>query len=463
MAESKKPTSKRVPQKSATEAKAEDVSGEVNPVVDAAETQSASEEQTPAFEPTAPVASESPIEQDACREATKPEEKAVSVAPSKMLFGKSVDEIVQKSGDFINNKGKMPLFIVANVLLLISGLFLLIGAFNFSYVDGGVQKNVFASVYQYFKSGDKIKHWMGGVAGSWAPAAYTVIGILLPIAVLVPLALVVKNIVFFILKRDKKVHSLDAVIAYAFMLGYLGIYSMCGANYTWAHIVAFSVSVVLLAFTVYVILIENRNGAFPFFSLANIALVALCVFLLTAFKVYNKPGHYPAYAAGLSGIGSVAFIALLLSIAPLLLLVIMQLKKLPGKITWLFEFLVPAVAAGLVLISFVLYLIGMPKGVGIGIGFVIAVVVTVLFAAADILFALLPQLHKYNVKINYRTPASEKPQPIVDAPMLEQTAENAAVSDEDQAPEAGSKVCHACGMANPDGISYCARCGVKLK
>ena len=435
-------------------------------------------------EQPAPVAVEekaeepAPVVEEKVEQPVAVEQKAEQPAPAPtQARGKKSDAFMNKTGNFINNKGKLPLFIVANSILFLSFLFLLIGAFSISTAYG---KSISGNLFTYYGNGDVIKLYWQATAGEWANGGYVMMGILMTFACLVPLALVIKNIIFFFVTKDKNVHMLDAIVTFAFLIAYLGVVNMYGANMTWAHLIVLIMSIVLLAYTIFVILLENREGPFPFFSIANLILVMLCMFLLTSNKIYASAGWYAAHAAAFSGGGGFAFIMLLVGLAALVLLVIMQVKKLPGKIAWLFEFVVPAVAGVCALIALISFAAGKPDGLSMGGGFVFGAILTLLFAAADVVFALVPKLHKFNVKVTDRMSAA-KPAPAVIQPVAQPAAventpaeteatsapaENtasAATATETPADNGGKLKCPACGMENEAGDVFCMRCGRKLK
>ena len=411
----------------------------------------------PAAQPAEELVAEQPVEQSAETPAPAP-----APTPSKKAaFAAKANVALDRSHEFINNKGKLPLFIVANALLFLSSLFLMFGAFRISKQGGGV---ISGNLFTYYGNADAIKaHWALSTGGEWASGGYTMVGILMFFSFLVPLALVVKNIIFFVRKKDKNVHMLDAIITFAFLVAYLGIYNLYGANPTWGQTLSLIFSIVLLAYTIFVILLQNRGGMFPFFSIANLVMIILCTFLLTSNKIYNVDGWYGAYAAGHSVGGGFAFIMLLACIAALVLLTVMQVKKLPGKIAWLFEFLVPAAVGVLALIALISFAGGKPKGFGMGGVYVFGSILTMLFAIADVVFALVPKLHKYNVKVADRIQPAAQP---VEQPMeqpVEQPAEQPVAQPEQPAATSGKKYCPACGMENDSDARFCMKCGKQLQ
>lgn len=393
---------------------------------------------------------------------------------------KKSGSVLDKMSDFINNKGKLPLWIVANALLLLSSIFLLFGAFSISYRLNNVNGTISGNLFTYYGNATAIKAYWQGTAGAWANGGYSMMGILMFFAFIGPLALIVKNVLLFVLKKNKEVHMLDAIITFAFLVAYLGVVGLYGANPTWAHWLSLIMSIILLAYTTFVILLENRGGMFPFFSLANLVLILICTYLLTNTLVYNARGFYVAQVAALHGGAGFAFIMLLVALAALILLIVMQVKKLPGKIAWLFEFLVPAVAGVCALIALITFAGIKPDALGMGTGFVFGVVLTLLLAIADVVFALVPQLHKFNVKVADKAPqkqavaatAAEQPvqpaQTTIEQPAQPVQPEQPATEQPAPAPTApttngDNNKCPACGMENGKDDMFCMKCGRKLK
>lgn len=457
----KKPATKAAPKKEVVkDAAAEQHVEDVAPAEPEAPAPAPQEDVAPAAEQPEQTAAQQPVEPEAPAPAPEP---APAPAPAAV---KRSDAFANKSNAVIG-KIKFPLWIVANALLLLSSIFLVIGSFSISYNILGQKGTTTCSLFQYLGNKDTLITIWRGTAGEWAGGGYAMVGILMFLSFLVPLALIVKNVVFFILKKDKEVHMFDAIVTFAFLIAYLGVVNMYGANMTWAHILSLIMAIILLAYTIFVILIENRNGAFPFFSIANIIMVMLCMFLLTSNKIYSAPGWYGAHAAAFSGGGGFAFILLLIALAALVLLLVMQVKKLPGKIADLFEFIVPAVAGGCALIALISFAGGKPDGLGMGGGFVFGAILTLLFAAVDVVFALVPKLRRYNVKVTDRM-SGQKPAPVaaqsVEQPAAQPEQEIDAAADPvaEKAPESATVTC-VCGKDNDANAVFCRYCGRKLK
>ena len=135
------------------------------------------------------------------------------------------------------------------------------------------------------------------------------------------------------------------------------------------------------------------------------------------------------------------------------------------------------------LIALISFAGGKPDGVSIGGGFVFGVILTILFAVADVVFALVPKLHKFMVKVTDRMPAKAS-KPVAEQPVQQAAEQPAQTATEQQpaaaqeqpapapvaeqpaptpAPQAGGTLkCPACGTENEQGSVFCLRCGRKL-
>lgn len=408
----------------------------------------------PVQEPApAPVAQPAPVVQD----------PVVTAQPAPQTKGSS---FAQKSGNFINNKGKLPLFIIANVLLALSAILLIIAAFDISYMDPITKKtdSEWYSLFGYFSNGAEIKYYFSQMAGKWGNGGYAMVGILMIFAFLVPLALVVKNVIMLVVKKDKNIYMLDAIITYAFMLAYLGIVNLYGANMTAGHMIAFIIAIVLLAFTIFTRYIQCHGSKFPIYSVVNIALSILCLFLLTAAPIASakttvgtatiSKTFYAGYVASTSGGAGFGFVMLLFAVLVMALLIIMQLKKLPA----ILEIVVPAALGVLVLIGLIAMGAGSPNGASMGGGFVFGCILTILLAVADVLFTLIGKLKPLKVTVADLKPVAatatvaQPVQPVQPAQDAQQSA-----------PQEGGLKCPACGMDNEPGSIFCFKCGRKLK
>lgn len=318
----------------------------------------------------------------------KPEE------PVKAEKGGKARAFADKANNFINNKGKLPIFIIANVLLVLSTVLLIVAAFNITTAS---LKTVSYNLFTYFGKSAEVKSHLALMAGSWGGGGYIMIGILMILAMLVPLALAVKNLVLCLVKKDKSIYMYDAIITFAFMLAYIGIINLYGANVTAGHIVAFVIATALVAFTTFAAFVANTGKALPIYSIVNIPLIIIAVFLLSATPTLTGTGgpYYGARAAGVCGNGGFSFIVLLVSVFALVLLSIMQLKKLPAVL----EIIVPIVSAGCALLAALLFGAGRVAGTNVGAGLICGVIFDILLTVANVVFTLHPKLKRHKVQI----------------------------------------------------------------
>lgn len=489
-APAKKPTTKQAATK-ATPKKAEPKAEEPveEPVADEQPVVAAPVEQPvaqePVVEPTPePTPEPAPVEEPAPEPVAEPEpepvvepepapvqepapapvaqEPVVTAQPAPQAKGSA---FAQKSSNFINNKGKLPLFIIANALLALSAILLIIAAFDISYIGAtGKTESEWYSLFGYFSNGDVIKGYFAQMAGEWGNGGYAMVGILMIFAFLVPLALVVKNVLMLVLKKDKNIYMLDAIISFAFLIAYLGIVNLYGANMTAGHMIALIISIVLLAFTIFTRYIQCPGSKLPIFSIVNILLTIVCLFLLTATPVATleikgvmSKNVYAGYAAGETGGAGFGFVMLLFVVLVLALLVVMQLKKLPA----ILEIVVPAALGVLVLLALIGMGAGKPEDTSVGGGFVFGCILTMLVAIADVLFSLLGKLKPLKVTVADLKPVAASAtvaQPVQPV----QPVQPAQDAQQPEQQEGGLK-CPACGMDNEPGSIFCLKCGRKLK
>lgn len=345
------------------------------------------------------------------------------------------------------DKGCLPIFVIANALLALSAILLIIAAFDITYYVGDKSVTEWYSVIGYFKNAAEIKARLGGVAFGWANGGYTAIGILMVLSFLVPLALIVKNVILLIKNKDKRVGALDGAVSAAFITAYLGIVNLYGANMTAGHIAALIVALVLVGFALFCAALRGEGIFAVAFAAINIALVTLAMFLLTASPVYDQAGWYAAAAASTESGASAAFVMLLATVAAFALTIVMRFIRLP-KIT---DAIVPAAAGALSVVALILVASVMPDGFGLNAGFVCGVVVTVLTAVVNVLFALLPPLKKLKT--------GAKIEPAAEETSAERTEQ---ISAEEQTNVTTSVKCPACGMENENDSVFCIKCGKRL-
>lgn len=416
-------------------------------------------EQQPETLPDQPVEPESAAEP---APASEPESIAETKAEEPAESKKEKRSAARDKAQGFLNKAKLPIFIIVNALLVVSSVLLLISAFDISYIADNKQKSVWFSLFGYFSKSSAVKGYLAGTALGWAGAAYAIIGILMVLAVLVPLALAIKNVILLAVKKDKEVHMLDAIVSFAFMLGYIAFVNLFGANVTAGHVIALIVSVALLAFTIFVALIMG-NGKLPIFSIAGLALIFVSLFLLTATPIYLQPkvggAYYGASAASAAGAaGGIMFVCLVVVVAALIVLTIMQLKKLPALV----EIIVPAIGFVGALVALIVGLAGRPTGLTFGGGFMFGTIFAMLVAAADLLFTLVKPLKKLKVQV---CDSSSDKQAVAEAGAVAQPAPvEAAPANEAAEPVQQKKVfCGSCGAENAVGDKFCLKCGSKLE
>lgn len=430
------------------------------PVAQEAAAEQAAVEEPKAEENVPPVATEEPkAAEPAPTEEPKAEEQP---APAVVAEEPQTTEKAKvKSGSKVGralDKAKLPIFIIVNALLAVSAVLLLISAFDIS-IDRTGSKSEWFSLFGYFSDGDKVKGYLALTALGWADGAYTVIGILMVLAVVLPLALVVKNVILLLVKKNKDAHTLDAVIAFTFMVAYLAFVNLYGANMTAGHLIAFIISAVLLAFSVFMSVVFG-HGKLPVFSMVNLALTVVCMFMLCATPILatKKGTYYGASAADVAGgAGGFMFVMLIVAIVALILYSVMQFKKLPK----LFEIIVPAVLFVAPLVALICAAAGKPDGFDLCGGFVFGTILNVIVAVVNVLFAVLKPLGKFKARICDLEKACEQAEAA--------QAETAQAAEAEQAPVAaaesgeGAKVfCTACGAPNNAGDMFCSRCGQKL-
>ncbi|MCH5164905.1 MAG: hypothetical protein J1G01_00700 [Clostridiales bacterium] len=381
-------------------------------------------------------------------QAAQPAKEEPVVQPAKAEDKKSLK---QKAGKFVEGKGVLPIFIVANVLLGLSALFLLIFTFDISFNTVSGKDSEWYTLFGYYGNGDVIKAMLAGTAFGWADGGYTLIGILATLAVLIPIALIAKNLVLFFVKKDKNIHTFDAIVSIAFLVAFLGIVNLYGVNMTAGHVLALVFSLILLAATIIVPLLLGSSDRLSLYTLIQIVLVLVCMFLITSTTVYNVKGSYAAAATRVVDAGY-AFVFLTFTVLLLAALIAIRVRKLP----MLVELIISAATIALALISLIAIASAKPEGVGMGGGFVFGIVLTIIVSAASIAFALVPQLRKFTVVRTVNAAAAEQPAEA-EQPVEEKTEQEKPVNS-------GEKIyCMACGTPNDSDASYCCKCGMRLK
>lgn len=370
----------------------------------------------------------------------------------------------QKAKSAVDN-GNIITFIVANALLGLSAVLLLISAFDVTYYIGETSVTEWYSFFGYFKHASEIQARLDGVAFGWAKGGYATIGILMALSVLAPLALIAKNVILLIKNKDKRVGAIDAAVSLAFIVAYLGVVNLFGANVTAGHISALTVAIILAAFAIFASVLRGASIGATAFAASNIALTVLCMFLLTASPVYNQAGWYAAATASVDGGASVAFILLLAAVAAFAAIIVIRVQKLPA----ILNIVVPSVAGVAALISLILFGVRMPDGFALDAGFAIGAILTFALAAVDVLFAVIPPLKKLIGGVTDKK--SEQPQSAtvenvpataaVENDAQPANVENAAQPQTEQN-EKRAIFCPSCGAENESDSAFCLKCGKRL-
>lgn len=454
-------------------------------------------EQSASAEPQAPVSvseeqpEERNREQEPVQSATEPE--AAETAEPVQAEAAATEEKPQKpakSGSFAaktdaalkSKKAKLPIFITINSLFLISSILLMFASYAFGV--SGVSMTHY-NIFQYFANSDIVKAYLVGSAGGWADGAYVMLGILMFLAMLVPLALMIKNIIILVRKKDASVYNADALIYFGTMLLFISMVNLFGAWLSAGQVICLIISAVILAFTLLTMLITKSVKQLPFFSLVNIVLAFVALFLLT-WKVYVQ-GDFawsPAAAAHATTGGGFMFFMLLVSVFALVALVVLQMKRFRGAIGHIIEIVVPLAAAVCALIAVICAGAAKPDGYSLSGGFVFGMVLTLVIAIADTLFTFLKPLKKFRVMVDdsndgngnnvfadgtaeqAETTASISSEPAQTPSNAESAgdSESADVSTAEQTEKAESEsvFCSECGAKNAPGSKFCLECGKTL-
>ena len=427
---------------------------------------SAVEQQPTAIEEAPAQAEEQPPQAVESAPASTDEQNSEKVAPVAAAEQPRAQKagFKQKAKSAVDN-GNIITFIVANALLGLSAVLLLISAFDVTYYIGETSVTEWYSIFGYFKHASEIQARLDGVAFGWAKGGYATIGILMVLSVLAPLALIAKNVILLIKNKDKRVGAIDAAVSLAFIVAYLGVVNLFGANVTAGHISALTVAIILAAFAIFASVLRGASIGATAFAASNIALTVLCMFLLTASPVYNQAGWYAAATASVDGGASVAFILLLAAVAAFAAIIVIRVQKLPA----ILNIVVPSVAGVAALIALILFGMRMPDGFALDAGFAIGAILTFALAAVDVLFAVIPPLKKLIGGVTDKK--SEQPQSAtvenvpataaVENGAQPANVENAAEPQTEQN-EKRAIFCPSCGAENESDSAFCLKCGKRL-
>lgn len=317
------------------------------------------------------------------------------------------NSFIDKTNAFIKEKGSFPLFIVVNALLFIGAIVLMLNSFYFKH-DG---KYMTYNIFQYLKNGDTVKSFLANQAGEWANGAYTLLGILSIVAILVPIALVIKNVLLFVLKGNKNIYNYDAIIVFSLSTLYIVMLNMFGAYISFGQVLSFAISALVFVFTVFSLAISKSSRKLPIYSIANIVLCVVAGLMLSSrmFTFTYNGVNYALYAANASAKfsgGAFAFLCLFVAACLLVFQAILQMKKIPGVVGKIVDIVVPLAAFVFTLISFIMIIANKSNvqtivgcDISVGVGYIIGVALTAVIAIADTLITFVKPIKKYKVTV----------------------------------------------------------------
>lgn len=403
-----------------------------------------------------------PVQEQPVAAATETKERPTAVAAETKVTTTEVkttevkrSTVAEKASKTLD-KGKLPIFIAVNALFVLSAVLLLVSAFGItSYVS---EKSVNYNLFGYFQNATTIKDMLAHTALQWSDGAFIVIGVLMVLAALVPLALVIKNLIILIVKKSKQVYKLDAIVSVSFMLAYLAIVGLFGANITAGQIVAFIVALISFAFTVLTLTLSRNDAKIPFFSFAVIVGVIVSILLLSQTPVYNASNgswFVASASSEVGGAGALIFITVLVAVFALVALALTQIKRLPKVL----QILVPAVALVCSVIALAVSASSMPANNSMGGGFICGVVITCITCLVDALFVAVKPLNKFVVYLeNDQAKAEDARQNDVVTETVTTTTVTTTVAVSDN-----ESVCPKCGGKNSANAKFCYKCGEQLK
>lgn len=404
------------------------------------------------------------------------EEKPVQAeqAPAPAVNKRGAAKVAHKTNEFIHGKGKLPIFIVTNALFFVSAILLMFNAFS---ITGQGDTQHLYNIFTFLSKSSEVKTHLAAMAGDWANGAYVLLGIFMWIATILPLPFLIKNIIIAVRKKSFEVYKFDAVVFYSFMLFYLALVNLCGANVTFGLIAAFVVSAIDLVFVFLMQFITKSVKELPFFSFANIFLATLTILVLCGPTAkFNGISLYAALASDITGGGGI-FVFLLFAIVALIALIIMQIWRLPKIV----QIIIPLAAPVLAIIALITLGASVPKITGSFAGtkvsgqIIFGVILTIITAVANTLFTFLKPLNKFKKSI-HEDEGAVAPAPVAAAETTTETApateEKAEAPAEEKAEEKPAEqpaednepkvFCAACGEANSPTAAYCKKCGHRM-
>lgn len=376
--------------------------------------------------------------------------------------------VAAKTNDFIKNKGKLPIFIIVNALFFVAAIVLLFAAYE--------DKNGVYNVFQYFSNanGGAIKAFLVEQSTGWGGGAYTMLGILMIVAAIVPLALIIKNVVILCVKKDKSVYRLDAIIAFAAMLFYISMVNLFGAYIAAGPIVALIITALIFVFIVIAQLVERTDKPLPIYSFVTIPLIAVALLTFT-FEVYTGANGNKAWCASAASsdiTGPALFVFMLIAVVALVAMLVLQMKSIRGIVGKIIDTLIALDLMGFAVLSLAMaggslvLMESNPDNISLHGSFVVGGVLAILLAISWLLFTWIRPLNRVKHTLDTseepaRVAAVEQPAPAAEQPSV---AETQAAPQAEETPEevVEYEFCRKCGTKNVVGTKFCKGCGAKI-
>ncbi len=385
--------------------------------------------------------------------------------------------VAAKTDEFIKNKGKLPIFIIINALFLVATIVLLFAA----YYD----KNGTYNVFQYFSSANSasIKAFLVEQSAGWGGGAYTMLGILMIVAAVIPLVLIIKNITILIVKKDRRVYRLDAIITFAAMLFYISMVNLFGAYIAAGPIVSLIITGLIFVFIIIAQLVERTDKPLPIYSFVMIVLITVTLLTFT-YEVYTSADGNKAWCASAASsdiAGPALFVSMLIVVIELIVMLVLQMKSIRGIVGKIIDTLLALNLMGFAILSLVcagggiIIMESNPDNISLYGSFIFGGVMAMLLAFTWILFTWIRPLNRVkhtldtsaenNSARRRRAVVTEDPAPVIETatvPAVEGAETAAQPQAEKPTEEPQYEFCRKCGTKSIVGSRFCKGCGAKI-
>ncbi len=385
--------------------------------------------------------------------------------------------VAAKTDEFIKNKGKLPIFIIINALFLVATIVLLFAA----YYD----KNGTYNVFQYFSSANSasIKAFLVEQSAGWGGGAYTMLGILMIVAAVIPLVLIIKNITILIVKKDRRVYRLDAIITFAAMLFYISMVNLFGAYIAAGPIVSLIITGLVFVFIIIAQLVERTDKPLPIYSFVMIGLITVTLLTFT-YEVYTSADGNKAWCASAASsdiAGPALFVSMLIVVIELIVMLVLQMKSIRGIVGKIIDTLLALNLMGFAILSLVcagggiIIMESNPDNISLYGSFIFGGVMAMLLAFSWILFTWIRPLNRVkhtldtsaenNSARRRRAVVTEDPAPVIETatvPAVEGAETAAQPQAEKPTEEPQYEFCRKCGTKSIVGSRFCKGCGAKI-